>query len=186
MRFINYYNELKILEYPELRQVYTYDCGANALQSALTYYGYDMREDEIMKEAGTTDKGSTSAGLKKTLTHFNIPFIDGKFTVDDLKIHIDNKWPTIMPIQAYPENPEDWDYSKDWEDGHWVTAIGYSTIGVIFEDPSSTKRTFISFENLEKRWHDIDEEGTKLEHYGIVCKGKPDYRANDIIIMEGK
>jgi len=186
MRFINYYNGLKILDFPELRQVYSYDCGANAMQSILTYYGYDMREEEIMKEAGTTENGSSPAGLRKVATTYNIPFSEGKFTINDLKMHIDNKWPTVMPIQAYPEDPENWDYAEDWEDGHWVIAIGYSNIGIFFEDPSSTKRTFIAYDDLDKRWHDIDNDGNKLDHYGIVFNGIVNYKSNDIIVMESK
>jgi len=186
MRFTNYYNGLKILEFPELRQVYDYDCGANAMQSIITYYGEDIREQGVMEIAGTTEDGTPPSGLKKVADKYNIPYRDGQFTVNDLKIHIDNKQPTLMPIQAYPENPEDVVYESDWDDGHWVIAIGYSQTGIVFEDPSSTRRTFISYEDLDKRWHDEDNEKNKLDHYGIVFTGIPKYSRNDIIIMESK
>jgi ABC-type bacteriocin/lantibiotic exporter with double-glycine peptidase domain len=167
--------------------VYNYDCGANAMQSILTYYGYDLREEEIMERAGTTEKaGSSPSGLKKVADHFNIPYEEGIYSVDDLKIHIDNKYPTLIPIQAWPENPKDIDYESEWEEGHWVIAIGWSATGIIFEDPSSVKRTFISYEDLPKRWHDIGDEGKELIHYGIVFKGIPKYKYNDIIVMENK
>jgi predicted double-glycine peptidase len=35
---------MKILKIPELRQAYVYDCGANAVQSVLEYYGIDIKE----------------------------------------------------------------------------------------------------------------------------------------------
>ena len=41
------------LNFPELRQTYNYDCGASALQGVMVYYGVEMREDVLMKEAGT-------------------------------------------------------------------------------------------------------------------------------------
>lgn len=185
MRFINYYNNLHILTFPELRQVYVYDCGANALQSVLTYYGFDLREQEIMERAGTTEKsGSTPMGLKKVAEHFDIPYTEGQFTIEDLKNHIDNGWPTIMPIQAWPENPADIDYENEWEEGHWVIAIGHSSSGIIFEDPASVKRTFISYEDLPKRWHDMGDDGIELRNYGIVFKGIPKFKVNDVIVME--
>jgi len=40
---------MKILDFPELRQTFNYDCGAKALQSVLAYYGIDIREEEIIK-----------------------------------------------------------------------------------------------------------------------------------------
>lgn len=186
MRFENYYNGLKILDFPELRQVYSYDCGANAMQSIVIYYGDDVREQEIMKIAGTTKDGTPPSGLKKVAEKYKIPFKDGKFTINDLKTHIDNKWPTLIPIQAYPENPEDVVYEDDWEDGHWVIVIGYTKTGIVFEDPSSTKRTFIDYVDLDKRWHDEDNDKNRLDHYGIVFTGIPNYRSNDIIKMESK
>lgn len=186
MRFENYYNGLKILDFPELRQIYNYDCGANAMQSILTYYGEDVREQFVMELAGTTDDGTSVTGIKKVADKYKIPYKDGRFTINDLKMHIDNKWPTMMPIQAYPENPDDVVYESDWDDGHWVLAIGYSQTGMEFEDPSSTKRTFIDYEDLDKRWHDVDNDKSKLDHYGIVFMGIPIYRSGDIIKMEGK
>lgn len=186
-RFENYYNELNMLTFPELRQVYSYDCGANALQSILTYYGYDLREEEIMKMAGTNEEaGSSPAGLRKVAEHFSIPYKDGTFTIEDLKVHIENGYPTVMPLQAWPESTEGIDWDAEWGEGHWVIAIGYNNEGIIFEDPASVKRTFMTYEDLEKRWHDMGENEEKLIHYGIVFKGIPKYKYNDIIIMEGK
>jgi len=52
------------INFPELRQVFNYDCGASALQGVMVYYGVEMREDILMKEAGTTQKhGTPVAGL---------------------------------------------------------------------------------------------------------------------------
>ena len=45
---------MKIIEYPETRQVFNFDCGANALVSLLVFAGIEEREDRIALLAGTT------------------------------------------------------------------------------------------------------------------------------------
>ena len=49
----------KVLIYPETRQVYDYDCGANSLMSMLVFAGVEEREERIMKLAGTTKEDGT-------------------------------------------------------------------------------------------------------------------------------
>lgn len=39
-----------MLNFPELRQTYGYDCGAKATEAVLAYFGMDIREDLIMKK----------------------------------------------------------------------------------------------------------------------------------------
>ena len=50
---------MKIIEYPETRQVFYFDCGADALVSLLVFAGIEEREDRIMLLAGTTKSGTT-------------------------------------------------------------------------------------------------------------------------------
>ena len=45
---------MKIIDYPETRQVFNFDCGANALVSVLVFAGLEEREDRIALLAGTT------------------------------------------------------------------------------------------------------------------------------------
>lgn len=188
MRLARYYykGETKILEFPELRQTYNYDCGASALQSILIYYGYNVREDEIMKIAGTTSENGTSpAGIEKIAKKYGLKVHkDVNMTVNDLIHYIDRGYPVMMPIQAWPEDSEDMDYSLDMDDGHWVICIGYSPDKLYFEDPSSVVRATIDRDKIDARWHDADENLEKLEHFGIVIMGKPKYVYNDSIIME--
>ena len=49
----------KVLTYPETRQVYDFDCGANSLMSMLVFAGVEEREERIMKLAGTTKEDGT-------------------------------------------------------------------------------------------------------------------------------
>ena len=50
---------------------------------------------------------------------------------DDLEGFIDKKKPVICLIQAW-NGDSDYDYSKDWEDGHYVIAIGYDKNNIYF------------------------------------------------------
>lgn len=182
MRFSDYIGNIKILTFPELRQVYSFDCGANALQSILTYYGYDIREEEIMRMAGTTEENGTSpSGLMSVAKKYGIPNeFHENLTIDFLKKCIDNGFPVIISLQAWVDDPDRIDWNNTWDEGHYVIAIGYDNRRIYFEDPSSTKRTSLTFEELDERWHDIEEDGKKYYHHGIIFKGIPKYRYNDI------
>jgi hypothetical protein len=64
---------------------------------------------------------------------------------------------------------EDARYRNDWDDGHWIVAIGYDQDGVYFEDPSlAAIRGFLFYDELLVRWHDV---GPRMEHwprFGLV------------------
>ena len=45
---------MKIIPYPETRQVFNFDCGANALVSVLVFAGVEEREDRVALLARTT------------------------------------------------------------------------------------------------------------------------------------
>ena len=65
-------------------------------------------------------------------------------------------------------------WEDDWNDGHWVVPIGYDSKYIHFEDPACQYRTFLSYDELNKRWHDIDTPDKKLFHFGISFYGKPE------------
>ena len=81
----------RILKFPFSRQCYNYDCGANAMQSILDYYGIDLGEGEIMKIAHTTKSGTSFAGLKKVADKFKLKYKQKVMTVDEIKRNIDKK-----------------------------------------------------------------------------------------------
>ena len=114
-----------ILVFPELHQVYDYDCGACALQSVLTYYGGTVREQKIMEHADTTEKDGTDApGMIKALKYYGLKYKDGSMTIDEVKGYIDQNVPVILIIQAYNgKPPKTWKGKPDHS--HWVVAIGY-------------------------------------------------------------
>jgi len=156
----------KILEFPILRQTYNYDCGAKAIQSVLVYYGIDVNEGNIMELANTNKWGTSIAGLKKVARYFGLKYKDGKMTIRDLKKSIDNKILVIIALQAWAGKKKiNWE--KDWEDGHYVVVIGYSNKKIYFADPSAISRTYLSINELRKRWHDVDVKRTKIIKWGM-------------------
>jgi ABC-type bacteriocin/lantibiotic exporter with double-glycine peptidase domain len=164
---------MKIIEYPETRQVYNYDCGANALQSLLVFAGIEEREDRIAKLAGTTTEGTDTVGIHRVLNYYNLPYkAEEGMLLASLKRAIDDGYPVILPLQAYRETNEL--YAKLWDSGHWVVCIGYDGYRFIFEDPASFHRTWLASEELCHRWHDRDGRKS-INRWGCVLLVKGVY-----------
>ena len=169
-----------LLDFPELRQTYNFDCGACALASVLAYYGIDVREDTVMQIARTTRGGTNVAGIVKTLRYYGLT-PHRCMSVARIKSALDQQHPVILTLQAYKASGTT--YRRTWGDGHYVVAIGYDAERIYFEDPSSYKRTWLSFAELEDRWHDVDGR-RRLRHWGCVVHGTPRYKSGDSIHMD--
>ena len=162
---------MKLLDFPKLRQTYEYDCGANALQAVLAYYGIELSEEILMKDAKTNPKkGTTIKGILKTLDEFKLKYESKRMTIKDIQNYLDKKIPVLILLSAYNEF-------------HWVVAIGYDKNKIFFDDPSSFERTFLEDKELEKKWH--AKEGKKeIYNHGIAVFGKkPVYDSKKIIHM---
>jgi ABC-type bacteriocin/lantibiotic exporter with double-glycine peptidase domain len=176
----------KILEFPELRQVADFDCGACALQCVLVYYGRPEREDAIAMAAGTNPaEGTSIAGMLSVLQHFALKYFAGTMQLDDVLAAIDCGWPVIVALQAYSNSPRR--YQDDNEDGHYVVAIGYDEEEgrcqkILFEDPSAYTRTWLTPAELAARWHDVDG-GRPLLHWGCIVKGAAQFHAGEAVHM---
>lgn len=166
----------KILDVPVTRQTYDYDCGAKALQTLLAYYGVDVREDVLMKELGTSKVDGSSvdeirAYAKSQGFHVRA---HQNMSVEELKSYIDEGHPVLVLLQAWAEKkltPEAW--KTNYDDGHYVIVIGYGKDRVIFEDPSSFSRTWLTVKEFRDRWHDRNpENGKKLMRFGMVLLGR--------------
>jgi predicted double-glycine peptidase len=87
---------------------------------------------------------------------------------------VDEKHPVIVLVQAWAERYmtlEDW--KADNDDGHYVIVIGHHGGIIVFEDPSSFHRTWMTEEEFLARWHDVDPRTQqRLEHFGMVLLGK--------------
>jgi predicted double-glycine peptidase len=180
-----------ILDFPELRQIYNYDCGASALQSCLTYYGYDIREDKVVKELGTVstnikNNGTNISAIKKIAEKYKLKVsIEYNLGIDKLKEIIKQKIPVILLLQAWHEKtPSKYDYTNSYKDGHYVVAIGWTKNEIIFEDPSSYTRTYLTFDELIRRWHAEDDNGKPdPRSVSIIIKGTPKFKSQELTKM---
>lgn len=167
---------MEIITLPQLRQTFNYDCGAKALQTVLVYYGLEIREDKIIQGAKTDRTGTPIAGIIKFAQQHGLQVDSRSMTIADLKKYIDRKIPIIIPLQAYPTKPVV-DWRNHWRDGHYVVVIGYTARKIIFEDPSSFERTYLTYRELNDRWHDQDAQGKKYYQHGIALYGlKPKFK----------
>jgi len=171
----------KILVFPELRQVYDYDCGACSLQSILTYYGSTVREQKVMDKADTSKRDGTDApGILKALRFYGLKYEDGSMTVEQVKKYLDKNVPVMMIIQAYNgKPPKTWKGKPDHS--HWVVAIGYKGDSIIFEDPDAPFRTYVDKKDLMDRWYDYNNEP---HYYGIAVFGKPVFKSDLILPLK--
>ena len=163
---------MKIIPYPETRQVFNYDCGANALVSVLVFAGLEEREDRVALLAGTTKAGTDTEGIVRVLRYYGLPRrARQQMHVNDLRRAIDAGHPTLLTLQAYRESSRP--YRELWDDGHWVVAIGHDKRRILFEDPSAFHRTWLADEELRQRWHDLDR-GKRIRQWGctVLVKGQ--------------
>ena len=163
---------MKVIEYPETRQVFSFDCGANALVSVLVFAGLEEREDRIAVLAGTTTAGTSTEGILRVLRYYGVPFrARQRMKINDVRRAIDSGHPTLLTLQAYRESNRP--YRELWDDGHWVVAIGYDQHRIYYEDPSAFHRTWLADEELRQRWHDVDR-GKRIRQWGctVLVKGR--------------
>jgi uncharacterized protein YvpB len=95
-------------------------------------------------------------------------------SLETVKQYVDEKHPVIVLVQAWAERYmtlDDW--KKDNDDGHYVIVIGHHGYILVFEDPASFRRTWMTEEEFITRWHDIDPRTREnLEHFAMVLLGK--------------
>lgn len=171
-----------LIPVPLSRQSTDYTCGVSVMQSILAYYGDEIREDNLAKALGTTADSGTdylrSLEYAKSRGYEAAAYKD--MTLSQLQEFISKGQPVICVIQAWSDKPVN--YSTDWEDGHYVIAVGYDKDQIYFMDPSTLGNyTYIPTQEFLSRWHDVDQRGAKLVHFGIVIsKNKPLYHPDDI------
>lgn len=161
---------MKILDFPLLRQAYEYDCGANALQAVFAYYGLELDEDIIMREAKTSKSGTRFENIVKIAKKYRFKVDFMEMNLEQIRSYIDKKVPVIILLQAWSEKARK-KWTKDWKDGHYVVAIGYGRNKIYFADPYSFNRVFLSDKEIIERWHDINGK-RKYVNYGLAMYGK--------------
>jgi len=159
---------------PMTRQSRDYTCGTAALQSVLAYYGEEFRDDELEKKLKSNAKDGTAYlemvrfALEKS---FQVDIIK-EMKLERLKSDIERGLPVICLIQAWSEQSSV-DYKQDWDDGHYVVAIGFDTNNIYFMDPSTLGNyAYIPIPEFLSRWHDTDGK-ERLENFGMVISRDP-------------
>ena len=182
-----------IRNFPSCKQPGDNECGPVIMSAVLAYYGIDIRVNDLSDMMKTTLRtGTPIGGFKRAAKRFGLEILhDGEMDLEGIIGWIDDKKPVIMAIQAWPScETGKKDLNHYWHAGHYVAAIGYGKDRIIFEDPVCAVRTYLSFEQVNKRWHDIDYPTNghtkKLDHYGLVLGHwhGPVYKPNIIVPMD--
>lgn len=163
-----------LIRAPLVRQSTNFTCGVAALQSVLAYYGQDSRDDKLRKALRSRSRyGTHYQDILKLAVKLGFQAqAYENLTLAQLQGLIDHKTPPILVIQAWVEGTPDW--PNDWEDGHYVVAVGYDEDNIYFMDPATIGNyTYIPIPEFLDRWHDQDRPRKKLYNFGIVIDGKP-------------
>lgn len=165
--------------FPDGEQTTDYSCGAIALQSCLKLYGIEYTEKELIKMLNTDPEwGTDTSEIIRVAIEQGLKADSYEMTIEDVKNYIGNGTPVILDIQAWHfDIVKEYDYTAEWNDGHYVVAFGYDENGFIIDDPSDTGASLLLFGELEARWHDVtkDENGKiiKVNNIGIAIYGLP-------------
>jgi predicted double-glycine peptidase len=160
---------------PDTTQQTDHSCGTSALQAVCHYYGVGREdEEEYNDDTDLKNSGADPYQLVDAARKYGLKVIECQpMTIKQLKHALDRHRPVIIMMQAWGKGRGPGGYRKSykriWKDGHWVVAIGYDRTGVFFEDPSlQAVRGYLSFSELEERWHDIGPKKKHIERYGMI------------------
>jgi len=165
-----------MIDLPIGRQTFDFDCGAKALQLVMAYYGVDIREDELIKELKIDRHGVPVKNMVAVAEQHGFKVAAGNgVSLETVKGYVDQDRPVIVLVQAWAERYmtlEDW--RQDYENGHYVIVIGHQDGIIVFEDPASFRRTWLTEEEFLARWHDLDPRtNEKHERFAMALFGKP-------------
>jgi len=162
-----------ILDFPYIRQLEDYSCGSSCVQGILHYYGFDkVEEDDLISYLlVTSENGTNPKNIKKLFQKYGLNVISKKSNIDEIIENISNKIPVILNLQAWSDK-EEVDYTEDYDDGHYVVAIGFENDILIFADPSHMYRTYLTHEEVNRRWHDKENENEYNNYLAIFISGR--------------
>lgn len=164
-----------LLTVPDTRQYYDYDCGVSALLSVIGYYGLDVRGEELAEKLRTTpEEGTTPEAIVRVAESFGYQVWSGSMSVEDLKRCLDRGLPVIVDLQAWADDPNV-NWAENWDDGHYIVAVGHGDGKIVFEDPSDMADVYLTEEELLERWRDRDADGHHYIRFGIVIVGDKHY-----------
>jgi uncharacterized protein len=163
---------------PDTTQQTDYTCGAACLQAVCKYYGVGPEDEWQFAKALKMDPriGSHAFQILRAARRYGLSFREYEpMSTQALRSELDRRHPVLLMIQAWGEEiyrgRKRWrrSYQGQWEDGHWVVAIGYTHMGFVFEDPSlQAIRGFLTEAELQDRWRDTGPHGRHVLNYGVA------------------
>jgi len=164
-----------MINIPSGVQTFDFDCGVKALQLVMAYYGIEVRADLLIDELKSDNDGTSVENMISVAEKYGFEVIAGRgVSLETVKQYIENGIPVIVLLQAWAERYmtlEDW--KTDYDDGHYAIVLGYQDNIVIFEDPSSFRRTWLTEEEFLARWHDVNPKtGERYDQFAMVLLGK--------------
>lgn len=177
---------------PDLNQPSSYSCALAAASIARLYGVGPGTVEEFVKGMKTKRSGTNAVDITRYMNKIGLDAkIRENMSKEELMDLLDEEVSTILPIQAYAEDPSDYDDPNIHDNGHYVASIGYShgapkVVGkgakgrakkddyFYFMDPSLLCRYgYLEWAALEKRWHDNDGPRSKPQiswRRGIVIR----------------
>jgi hypothetical protein len=145
--------------------------------------------------------------------YFGLSMWGGRMTVEQVVACIDARRPVMMAIQAYRESNQPyrecwgdghWATAIGYEaGGGWRETGGVRrgkgrrnslpsratrppplSLRIIFEDPSSYKRTWLAAGELLDRWHDLDAGGKRIFQWGCYALEPVRFRPGEMVHMD--
>ena len=111
---------------PDLPQPTTWSCALVAASFARLYGVGPDSVDEFLKGMKSKRSGTDPAPIAKYLTALGLKArVERDMTRDDLLDLLDQEIGTILCIQAWSDDPADYDDPTNCTNGHYVGAIGY-------------------------------------------------------------
>jgi predicted double-glycine peptidase len=158
---------------PDVLQKTNFSCGPASLMAVARFYscGPESEEEFIaeVRKAGMDSRVGSHPGQLQEVAHWLKlkTRVYQPMTVKQLCRCLRQKQPVLLMLQAWADERPD--YRESWNHGHWVVAIGFDRAGVIFEDPMlEAVRGFLSFAELDARWHDTGPHGQRIDHFGLA------------------
>jgi predicted double-glycine peptidase len=149
---------------PDTRQGTDYSCGASCLQAVCGYFGVGPLEEEdyVRVMCIKSNVGAHPHNILRGIEAFGLECREHpNMSVADVRDYLDRGIPVMMMLQAWVADRKRrgrlWKgYAEEWQEGHWVAAIGYDAGAIYLEDPSlAAVRGFLSYRELKVRWHDV-------------------------------
>ena len=177
---------------PDLNQPTNYSCALAAASIARLYGVGPGTVEEFLRGMKTKRSGTNAVDIARYMNEIGLDAkIQENMSKDDLMDLLDEEVSTILAIQAYAEDPSEYDDPDIHDNGHYVASIGYSRGAAqvvakarkqrakkddyfYFMDPSLLCRYgYLAWAELDKRWHDNDGTRSRPKiswHRGIVIR----------------